>query len=111
MSRVTNVILHHSTLEPEEYEDGPVVPVVTLNRALAAEDYKTAFERVDQHAGGYKVFETCIYLAAFNHAATYELLRLIRAQAWSHPDWVQVFVMEEDDDGFTVHSAGKEIVT
>ena len=111
MSRVTNVILYVPTLEEEEYEDGPIVPVVALNRLLAAEDYKTAFERVDQYAGGGKVFEATIFMAAFNYAATYELLRLIRSQPWTYPDEVQVFVKEEDDDGFALYGIKEEEAT
>lgn len=111
MSRVTNVILHVSILEENECEDGPLVQVVALNRVLSAEDYKTSFERVDQYAGGGKVFEATVFMAAFNHAATYELLRLIRARPWTYPDEVQVFVKEEEEEGFTIYGIKEERAT
>lgn len=100
MSRVTNVILHHSIIEDQETEDGPYVPVVALNQAVSP---WTSFQKVDQHAGGRKVFEADVYLAAFNHVDTDEILRLVKLQPWKYPEDVQVFVKEEEDDGFVLH--------
>ncbi len=102
MSRVTNVILHVSILEEDECEDGPIVQVVALNRVLM-EECRTSFERVDQHAGGGKFFEATVFMAAFNHCPTPDIIAFVRQQQWTYPEDVQVFVKEQEDDGFALH--------
>lgn len=108
MSRVTNVILHVSILEDEEFEDGPIIRVVDLNRTLVLDKLNTKFERVDQHAGGGKVFEAPVFMAAFNHCPTGIILSFVRRQPWAYPEDVQVFVKEEEDDGFKLYGITEE---
>ena len=100
MSNVTNVILHISIVE-EQYEDEPILPVIELNKCL--DKLHTRFNQVDQYAGGGKVFEATVFMAAFNHTSIAEIVRLVKSQSWKYPKEVQLFIMEQDDDGFTEH--------
>lgn len=100
VSNVTNVILHVSILETER-EDEPIAPIVGLNRCL--KKLNTSFNQVDQYAGGGKVFEATVFMAAFNHTPTAEIVRLVESRSWQYPDEVQLFVMEQDAEGFTEH--------
>ncbi len=100
MSNVTNVILHISILE-EWREDEPIVPIGELNKCL--DELHTSFSRVDQYAGGGKVFEANVFMAAFNHTPTDEIIRLVKSQSWKYPKEVQLFIMEQEDDRFTEH--------
>lgn len=100
MSNVTNVILHISILE-EWDENAPILPVVELNKCL--EELHTSFNQVDQYAGGGKVFESTVFLAAFNHTSTETIVQLVQSQSWKYPEDVQLFVMEQEDDRFTEH--------
>ncbi len=103
MSNVTNVILHISILE-EEKEDEPIAPIVGLNRCL--KKLHTSFEQVDQHAGGGKTFEATVFMAAFNHTPTTEIVRLVESRSWKHPEEVQLLIMEQEEDRFTEHRIG-----
>ena len=100
MSNVTNVILHISILE-EGQEDEPILPIGELNKCL--EDLHTSFSRVDQYAGGGKVFEAEVFMAAFNHTPTAEIVRLVKIQSWKYPQDVQLFIMEQEEDRFIEH--------
>lgn len=100
MSNVTNVILHVSILE-EERDDEPIAPIGELNRCL--EKLHTSFTQVDQYAGGGKVFEATVFMAAFNHVSTEKIVQLVQSQSWQYPDEVQLFIMEQEDDGFVEH--------
>lgn len=58
------------------------------------------FVRVDQHAGGDKVMERNVWLAAFNHFDVDALATKLRAIEWEWPESVQLFVRDQHADRF-----------
>lgn len=59
------------------------------------------FNRVDEHAGGNKFFEMTVWLGAFNHCDTNQMIEWIRAAGWEQPEDVQIFVNEQENTRFT----------
>ncbi len=92
MSRVTNVILTaHVTEEIEP-----------VNQFLETHECGGGgkFIEVTGHAGGYKRMECSVYLSAFNHAETNVILEAIEQAPWRDRNFVQVFVQEQEEEGF-----------
>ena len=98
MSRVTNAILvaHLSargTSDPE---------IDSVNKFLREREDGGGgeFIEVTPHAGGTKHMECRIYRSAFNHADTEVILHAVDQAPWRDKDAVQVFVREQEEDGF-----------
>lgn len=53
------------------------------------------FVRVDQHAGGNKVMERNVWLAAFNHLDLEALAAQLGAIEWEWPESVQLLVRDQ----------------
>lgn len=100
MSRVTNVILLPSILEPVE-------AIHHLNERLPRHGAGAPigeFREISDHAGGYKAFETPLWAAAFNYVDLEWLLETIFANhTWEKPEEVQVLVNAQDDEKWTLY--------
>jgi len=105
MSRVTNAILvaHVSargTSDPE---------IDSVNKFLREREDGGGgeFIEVTPHAGGTKHMECRIYRSAFNHADTEVILHAVDQAPWRDKDAVQVFVREQEEDGFLLRYNGR----
>lgn len=91
MSRVTNVIL--TTAAGDEQ----------IGAFNAVWDWRGGPEF--QHAqsnttAGTKNLECNVYLGAFNHLDLAAFIAAIRSIVWDYPEYVQLFVLEEEDERF-----------
>lgn len=108
MSVITNVILIHSGSEdyieqvgfPDHY------PIVDAVNSWLFERRHAPLCRLDQYAGGGKVFTESVYLGAFNHLDVDGLVELVRSLPWRYPESVQLLVKGEDDIRFTERLGG-----
>lgn len=102
MSRVSNVILTYHILEEEDVIDKAV-------RQLKCGDVQL-FESIDSDElpkgwyGGSKMMETRIWLGAINHMLREDIVELINTVPWEYPEYVQVFVKEQEDNLFREYS-------
>ena len=103
MSQVTNVILTTASYEHA---------IDAVNEFLRNADGggHGEFIEVTKHAGGTKAMECAVYLSAFNHADTDTILRAVDQAPWEDREWVQVFVMEEDEGVFRLRYSGGSII-
>jgi hypothetical protein len=91
MSVVTNIILAAAL---DEYG------VDLLNAALGKARLGGRLERMDKEAGGTKVMEAAIWLAAFNHLNLEAFVAMVKTVEWETPGEVSLFVKEQEDDVF-----------
>lgn len=103
MSQVTNALLTFSVLENEEQRVAEVNEALAkVNNSSLPQEFLDATDPATTRYGGYKVFECPLYMAAFNHIATNDLLASVKAASWAYSG-VQLLVNEQDDDaGFRV---------
>jgi len=104
MSQVTNVILTTASYEHA---------IDAVNEFLRNADGggHGEFIEVTKHAGGTKAMGCAVYLSAFNYADSDTILRAVDHQApWTDREWVQVFVMEEDEGVFRLRYSGGSII-
>ena len=93
MSVVTNVILKTSL--HDKAAAGFIKRVTNLTDG-------GVLEKVDQHAGGSKVMELDIYMAAFNNLDMAELRAIFFQTPWTFLDSVQLFVQEQEEERMKV---------
>lgn len=82
MSRVHNVVL--LTMIDES-------GVAEIERWLEKEA-QPVFARVDQYAGGRKVFEADLFAMAFNYFPISDFLAMLPTVDWEHPENVSVLI-------------------
>lgn len=105
MSHVTNVILVFSVLEAyDEGEDGEdrYHVMTAINEWLRTQGHFPFGRHADHSSGGDKHLEVPIYVAAFNYFRLDDFLEMLKELPWKEPRLVQVFVMDQDDDRFSV---------
>ena len=101
MSQVTNAILAaHVGRHPDD-EIGTVNEFLRANEIGGGE-----FKEVTEYAGGYKHLECRVYLSAFNHADTNEIVEAVRKTPWRDGDMVQLFIKEQEEELFTLRYGG-----
>lgn len=96
MSLVTNVILT-TFLNDED-------AVATVNESLKAQPTMSGHDvlhPVHDHGSNRKAMEADVYIGAFNYLDLDGLLQAVRSAPWEWPDYVRVFVQQQDDDGFS----------
>ena len=101
MSQVTNAIL---TANPGRNADDEIAAVnefLRLNKIRGGE-----FKDVGGHAGGSKHVECRVYVAAFNHAETKQIVKAVEQAPWREREAVQLFVREQEEESFTVRYSG-----
>jgi len=93
MSYVTNIILKVAIHENA---------VRGFNKEL---DNLTGYQliRVDEQAGGDKVMEIDVHMAAINGVDQKELRQLFFSTPWSQPEKVQLLVQEHEEDLLKVY--------
>lgn len=58
-------------------------------------------KRVDQHAGGGKVFTSPVWMGAINYLDLDDFIDGLKKGVWKEPEHVQLFIRKEDDDLFS----------
>jgi hypothetical protein len=92
MSRVTDIIL------ATRYEETAAVDC--LQEALGG----FALIQVDDRAGGDKIMQCDVYLAAVNHLDIENFVAAFKTAPWKDPDCVQLMLKDEEDLLFTVYA-------
>lgn len=99
MSYVTNVLLSFSVMEDA---DGRVAEV---NDHLAEHSRGQKLGDIWQSDppvyGGHKCMERPLYGAAFNYVEVKRFIEAVRSASWKEPEYVQVFICDQEDDVFT----------
>lgn len=70
-----------------------------INSWLQENDYGV-FSNVDIVSGGRKHLETPLFAAAFNYFNLENFCNFVRSLKWKHPNCVQIFIQEQEDDKF-----------
>ena len=102
MSVVTNLIITTSTLEDTEYLRGQLRNFFVngnpfIIESVDSEDLPKAWY------GGSKYLECNILIGAYNHLVLENLIDFLRTQIkWHMPEYVQLFVKEQDDFKFRI---------
>jgi len=104
MSNVTNVILSFSIIEEEyELQDFQHYKIMDkINQWLYDSKYGQFSKELTEYAGGNKVTETPIYIAAFNHFNIDAFVEFIKTLNWEEPEDVQIFIQTQDEDRFLI---------
>lgn len=97
MSYITDVIL---TLNLAEEDFHIQKTIDQLNSWLIAQSCGY-LSRVDEHAGGYKVSKTLVFLGVLNCLNMPQFIQTIKGLPWKKPCSIGLFVKEEQDDKFT----------
>ena len=105
MSRVTNVILSFSVLEPK-YD------VLQRVNAFFKPEYSTSYRGFivpdnDLWYGGTKFLERPTYLGAFNNFNADKFMDFLETIDWIFPYEVQIFICEQDDNGYYELNIGR----
>jgi hypothetical protein len=101
VSRVTNVMVSVGVIE-DVYSDAVkrlVTPGGYADGDQALDDISVAGSH---HWGGYKVPTCSVYGAAFKGFVWDKFAAHVASCGWKYPDEVQVFVVDEDDDVWSV---------
>jgi hypothetical protein len=104
MSRVTNAIL---TAHIGQTVSAPEIDSVNKFLRETEGGGNCQFVEVTQPAGGTKHMECRVYLSAFNHADSEVILRAVDQAPWRDTDMVQVFIKEQEQDGFLLRFNGR----
>lgn len=97
MSRVTDLIL--TEFDSVGGDSDMPEPMVKINDYLGK--HNSAFKKCDEHAGGGKFMQVGVWLAAANYLGDVaELVEVVIHQRWTDPEYVQLFVKEEEDNKF-----------
>ena len=102
MSNVTSIMLCFSPYE--EYDiDGTIIIANRINSWVkeTMADNRVLVQASDK-AGGDRVFQHFVYMGAFNYFPTDRFIEFLRQLEWISPEFVQIFVKEEDDEDFTM---------
>lgn len=106
MSVVTNVVLLIPCTEShdDDTEYGYHIPgLAYINEWLSTVE-KGSLRPVDQYGSNGKEMECHIALGAFNCLDVDGLISAFRAAPWERPEDVQLLVMRQDDDRFSMYS-------
>lgn len=98
MSHVTNVILTMSGLEWPRGDNEPNPGLDGLHAWLKEQKIPGIFKLVDDYAGGPKAIEGKVLMCAFNNINPDDLVAAVKAQPWVVPEWIQLFIKDQDDD-------------
>lgn len=98
MSNVTNVMVSVGILEGDAV-GRLVTPWAYSPDGQALDDISAAGSH---HWGGHKMPTCSVYAAAFNYLQWPEFSAHVESCGWEDPDVVQVFVMGDDDDAWSV---------
>ena len=93
MSVVTNMIFTFSSTDKNI--------IFNINKWLNGREYGE-LNAVADMAGGYKFFESQIFIAAFNHFFLDDFIDFIKSLAWNDPCAVQIFIKKEFDSKFRI---------
>lgn len=99
MSQVTNIILHipifENKSEVETYLNLWYIDHRYGRCRPTWKDYQQAFQN------GNKNLESNLIIGAYNHFDLVDFIEHLKAYDWFEPEYVQLFVMEEEQDTFT----------
>lgn len=103
MSYVTNALVACSVLEDDEDR------MREVNEALSEASRGQQFKDISRTEvyGGSKHMEIPLWGAAFNYVGVREIMKAVSAAAWKEPQFVQVFICDQEDDIFTVRTLGE----
>jgi hypothetical protein len=97
MSHITDIILVTRCCYGDDY-DREATAIDVLQQALDC-----VLIRVDERAGGDRLMQCDVYLAAVSHLNIDAFIRLFKAAPWHDPDCVQLMLKDEEDLIFTVY--------
>jgi len=97
MSHVTNVVLSFSVGEPEGEDDRDVIGRVNK---FFSDGGGFVLPADHDWYGGSKFLERPTYVAAFNYLSLGHFIEHLKSLPWRFPEYVQLFVCEQDDDEY-----------
>ena len=107
MSVVTSMIINVGYMNDDyDYNGKGSKTFDAVNELLRGEGFPPFNRTNNDHAwsGGNKSMQCEIWAGAFNHFRTTDFLSAFFAIPWESPNDLQVMVMEEDDNTFTIHT-------
>jgi hypothetical protein len=84
-------------------EDGAVDTIRAINMKLA-DKKKGCFTKVDEHAGGGKVFCADVWMMATNWFLLDEMAALLVGAEWQYPEDIRLIHKGENDESFEMYS-------
>jgi hypothetical protein len=108
MSYVTNYVLLVPVTE-SDHDDDNVPAIAWLNERIGPSQHGQGFKRVDHLAGGYKGFESYVYLFAGNGFPSGDMARLVASAPWADFDHIQLAFRDQDANTFTMLSGASEL--
>ena len=106
MSLVTNIILSFSILEGNNID-----VIEQINKGFEGTSAEGQGFRVpNDHNwyGGSKVLERPTFVAAFNYLDLDSLIRTLRGIKWKQPEFVQLFVCEQESHQYQLYYPAKK---
>lgn len=94
MSVVTDVLLCFHCIESDRATE-------TIDAWLQEKYYGVKLARLDEHATGTKYMQARVYGTSINFLDVQGFIDVVRATKWVWPEYVQLFMKEEDDTTFT----------
>lgn len=106
MSWVTDVLLVFSLEElyDEDEEDLKIILALNNINSWLKENGRGILANLDEHAGGGKAMQACVYGGAFNFLKIDEFIKVVKEQPWRARGNVQLLVKGEDEKSFTIHT-------
>ena len=106
MSHVTDIIL--STMIRDGSSGKEIHPNVDqLNNYLSENYGGWILIKGDDKDGSGKAMQCDLFIAAINHLNIPKFLEAYRAVEWEAPEYVQLMLKDEHDDGFTIYGPSK----
>lgn len=75
-------------------------------------EHLSAFREMNEISeafGGTKHPQVPVYAAGFNYLDIRKFIEHVRSISWERPDRVQIFIKDEEDDVFTVHTLTSDL--
>lgn len=70
--------------------------------AYLEREHDRDLQKVDEHAGGDKMMQCDVFMAAINHLDKDEFVKLFRSIEWEWPEKTQLMIKGEWDDRFEI---------
>lgn len=102
MSHVTDIILS-TMIEDGSVGEASSPNVDVLNEYLSKNYGGWKLVKVDDKAGGGKAMQCDLFIAAINHLDISAFLNAFREVEWEAPEYVQLMLKDEHDEGFTIY--------
>ena len=104
MSYVTDIILVTMIDDGAELEDTQP-NADQLSRYLSVNHGGACLNKMDAYAGGNKAMQCDVFMGAVRSMDAAIFIEAFKAIEWEFPECAQLFIKEENDDCFTVHTS------